>query len=136
MAVNPAEGQQMGTGIDVAQALATATALGAIQATLATVQTASTETLALLRAQGQQITDLKSSEAKQDTRLDGHDREFGEIRESLNGISTKLDAKGLTWPKLLAGGAALAAILSVTIAAIVAISNGLSYLAQIVERVG
>lgn len=136
MTAGAPEGQQMGSQIDVAQALATAQMLGGIQATLATVQGTSSETLTVVRGQAAQISDLKTSDGRQDIRLDGHDREFNEIRALLAAISTKLDSRGLTWPKLLAGGAALAAMLSVTIAAIVAISNGLTYLAEIVERIG
>lgn len=125
-----------GEQMDVSQAMAQASMLGAMQATLGTVQATSQETLQLMREQGRQVTDLRTNDSKQDTRLDGHDREFGEVRALLAAIDAKLDAKGLTWPKLLAGGAGVAAMLSVAIAAIVAVSNGLTYLAEIVERVG
>jgi len=120
----------------MAQALATAQMLGGIQATLGTVQQQSAETLQLVRGQGAEITNLKSSDAAQNIRLEGHDREFSEIRSTLSGIDAKLDARGLTWPKLLAGGAALAAMLAVAISAIVAVSNGLTTLGELVDRVG
>jgi hypothetical protein len=120
---------------EIAQAVAQATMLGGMQATMQGIERTGNETLQLIRAQQGEISKLQSSDSRQDTRLDGHDREFGEVRVLLGSISDKLDSKGLTWPKLLAGGAAVAAMLSVAIAAIVAVNNGLAQLAAIVESV-
>lgn len=121
---------------ETTQAIAQAMMLGGMQSTLQDVKNSSSEILAIVRAQQSEINKLRENDGRQDTRLDGHDREFGDLRNLLSTISDKLDSKGLTWPKLLTGGAALASVIGVSIAAIVAVSNGLSYLAEIVDKVG
>lgn len=120
---------------DMSQALAQAAMLGGMQSDIRSIAVTSSETLQIVRAQQGEISKLQTNDSRQDTRLDGHDREFSELRVLLSGISEKLDSKGLTWPKLLAGGAAVASVVGVSIAAIVAITNGLQQLTSLVESI-
>lgn len=103
--------------------------LGGIQTTLNILQGTSAETLRLVQGQEQRIGKTEAELAVHTNQIAGHDREFGEIRGMLTAINVKLDARGLTWPKLLAGGAATIAIVGGMVGMVVAVMNTLADIA-------